>query len=48
MIAASKLKSTRKLSCADAFVVTGDPEIAAVSDLVEVVWLGPPAQMAKN
>jgi len=55
IIAAARLKSARQLAYADAFaaslalhehatVITGDPEIAALCDLVTVDWVGlPPA-----
>ena len=55
VIAAARLKSARQLAYADAFaaslalhehatVITGDPEIAALRDLVTVDWIGlPPA-----
>ena len=49
--AAAKLKSTRRISCADGFaaalaqsegaaLVTGDPELAAMTDVVTVEWIG--------
>ena len=51
IIAAAKLKSTRRISCADGFaaalaqsegaaLVTGDPELAAMTDVVTVEWIG--------
>jgi ribonuclease VapC len=51
IIAAAKLKSKRKISYADAFaaalaqkesatLVTGDPELRAMSDIVKIEWLG--------
>jgi len=51
IIAASKLKATRRLAYADAFaaalahkhaapLMTGDPELAELSDLLEIRWLG--------
>jgi predicted nucleic acid-binding protein len=52
IIAAAKLKSTRRISYADGFaaalaqgegaaLVTGDPELQAMSDVVRVEWIGP-------
>ena len=52
IIAAAKLKATRRISYADAFaaalaqsqgaaLVTGDPELQAMSDVVMVEWIGP-------
>jgi ribonuclease VapC len=54
VIAAARLKSARQLAYADAFaaslalhehatVITGDPEIAVLRDLVTVDWIGLPA-----
>ena len=51
IVAAARLKSAHKLSYADAFavalavkqnatIVTGDPEIRHVADLVTVEWIG--------
>ncbi len=53
IMAAAKLKSTRRLSYADAFaanlaidlgatLVTGDPELAQMTDKFDVEWLGSP------
>jgi ribonuclease VapC len=53
-IDAARLKSTRKISYADAFaavlaqdraatVVTGDPEFHALTDIIRVHWIGPTA-----
>jgi len=52
-IAAAKLKATRRISYADGFaaalaigqggtLVTGDPELAAMSDVLTVEWIGQP------
>jgi predicted nucleic acid-binding protein len=52
IIAAARLKSAHRLAYADAFaaalamregaaVITGDPEIRALKDLVTVDWIGP-------
>lgn len=52
IIAAAKLKSTYKLSYADAFavalavkenaaVITGDPEIRDLANVLAVEWIGP-------
>jgi predicted nucleic acid-binding protein len=51
IIAAAKLKSTRKISYADGFaaalaqreaatLVTGDPKLRAMSDILKIDWLG--------
>jgi predicted nucleic acid-binding protein len=51
IIAAAKLKSTRRISYADGFaaalaqsegaaLVTGDPELKALADVVTVDWIG--------
>lgn len=52
IIAAAKLKSTRKLSYADAFaaalarresaaLITGDPELREMTDALAIEWIGP-------
>jgi predicted nucleic acid-binding protein len=52
ILAAARLKSSRRLAYADAFaaalairegatVITGDPELAALKDLLSVDWIGP-------
>ncbi len=52
VIAAARLKSSRRLAYGDAFaaalairegatVITGDPELAALKDLLSVDWIGP-------
>jgi predicted nucleic acid-binding protein len=52
---AAKLKSTRRLSYADGFaaelairenatLVTGDPELYALRDILSVEWIGPPVE----
>ena len=52
VIAAAQLKASHKLSYADAFaaalairegasVITGDPELRALSDLLDIDWIGP-------
>ena len=51
IVAASRLKATRRLAYADAFaaalahrygapLMTGDPELADLADLLEILWLG--------
>jgi ribonuclease VapC len=51
IIAAAKLKATRRISYADGFaaalaqrvgasLVTGDPELKAIADVVTVEWIG--------
>jgi len=51
VIAAARLRSSRRLSYADAFaaalairegaaVITGDPELRALSDILSVEWIG--------
>lgn len=53
-VAAAKLKSSWRISYADAFVaalaiahrapiVTGDPELRAMTSVLEVEWIGPTA-----
>jgi predicted nucleic acid-binding protein len=52
-ISAAKLKATRRISYADGFasaltiekggrLVTGDPELAAMADVVSIEWIGKP------
>jgi predicted nucleic acid-binding protein len=52
IIAAARLKGSRRLAYADAFaaalalregatVITGDPELAALKDLLKIDWIGP-------
>jgi len=52
IIEAARLKSSRRLAYADAFavalaireraaIITGDPEIAALKDLLIIDWIGP-------
>jgi predicted nucleic acid-binding protein len=52
IIAAARLKGSRRLAYADAFaaalalregatVITGDPELAALKDLLSIDWIGP-------
>ena len=52
IIAAARLKGSRRLAYADAFaaalalregatVITGDPELAALKNLLDVDWIGP-------
>jgi predicted nucleic acid-binding protein len=52
IIAAAKLKATRKIAYADAFaaalaqaqsaaLVTGDPELGEMSDVITIEWIGP-------
>jgi len=53
IIAAAKLKSTRKISYSDGFaaalaiketaaLITGDPELREMADVLTVDWIGPP------
>lgn len=55
VIQAAKLKSTRRISYADGFaaalahretatLVTGDPELLKMSDVLAVEWIGEPPQ----
>jgi len=52
IIAAARLKGSRRLAYADAFaaalalrkgatIITGDPELAALKDLLKIDWIGP-------
>lgn len=58
IIAAALLKSANRLAYADAFavalasregasIITGDPEIAALHDVVAVEWIGPESEKPK-
>jgi predicted nucleic acid-binding protein len=51
IVNAAKLKATRRISYADAFaamlaqqeqsaLITGDPELRALSDILQIEWLG--------
>jgi hypothetical protein len=57
VLAAAKLKASRRISYADGFasalalgkgglLVTGDPELAAMADVLRVEWIGKPLPLS--